>query len=55
MARKNTAVFTKEQLVGSEEFRDQRDLVIAILKDDVPYTKEEASRLLNEFMERTVN
>lgn len=51
----SAAVFTKEQLEASEEFRNQRDLVKAILKDGVPYTKEEATCLLNEFMERTVN
>lgn len=55
MAKKSAAVFTKEQLVGSEDFHDQRDLISAILEDGESYTKEEATRLLNEFMERTVN
>lgn len=55
MAKKRAAVFTKEQLVGSEEFRDQRDLISAILEDGEYYNKEETTRLLNEFMERTVN
>jgi spore coat polysaccharide biosynthesis protein SpsF (cytidylyltransferase family) len=46
--------FTKEQLVASADFRDQRDLVAAVLEDGKSYTKGQAEDLVDRFMKGKV-
>ena len=46
--------FTKEQLVKSKTLNLPRDAVAAILKDGQTYTREEAVRLVTDFLERSV-
>lgn len=41
--------FTKESLVNSKRFRDERDLVSALLKDDVEYTIQEVETMIMEY------
>ena len=47
-------VFTKEQLVKSKTLGVPQDAVAAILKDGQTYTREEAVRLVTDFLERSV-
>lgn len=46
--------FSKEQLVKSQTLGLPRDAVAAILKDGQQYTREQAMRLVTEFLERKV-
>lgn len=46
--------FTKEQLVKSKTLDLPRDAVMAVLKDGGSYTKDQAARLVNDFLERKV-
>lgn len=60
MAVKNGAieadapVFEKKQLAGCQDFREQADLVNALLEDGKLYTKDEARRLVNKFLKGQV-
>ena len=47
-------VYSKEQLVSSKPLGLPRDAVQAILKDGQEYTREQAIRLVTEFLERKV-
>lgn len=47
-------VFSKESLLKSKRFRDQRDLVSAVLEDGAEYTIEEAENLITEYMKGKV-
>ena len=46
--------FTKEQLVKSKAFSQHKDALNAILEAGKTYTKEQAERLVSEFLERKV-
>jgi hypothetical protein len=46
--------FTKEQLVKSKAFSQHKDTLNAILEAGKTYTKEQAERLVSEFLERKV-
>lgn len=46
--------FSKEQLVNSKTLGLSKDVVSAILKDGQHYTREQAIRLVTEFLERKV-
>ena len=46
--------FTKEQLVRSKTLGLPRDAVAAVLKDGEVYTKDQAVRLVRDFLERKV-
>ena len=47
-------VFTKEQLVKSKTLGVPQDAVAAILEDGKVYTKDQAVRLVTDFLERKV-
>lgn len=47
-------VFSKEQLVNSKTLGLPKDAVKAILKDDRLYTREQAIKIVREFLERKV-
>ena len=46
--------FTKEALMNSRRFRDERDLVSALLKDDVEYSIPEVEGMITEYMKGMV-
>jgi hypothetical protein len=47
-------VFTKDALVNSKKFRNERDLLSAILKDDVEYTISEVEEMIMKYMKGKV-
>ena len=49
-----TPVFEKKQLTACQDFRGREDLVNALLKDGEAYTKDEAHRLIGEYLKGTV-
>ena len=49
------AVYTKEQILGSKKYRNRRDALGVILKDDESYTLENVNSLLETFMKGKVN
>lgn len=46
--------FTKDALVNSKRFRNNRDLVSALLKDDVEYTVSEVETMIAKYMKGKV-
>lgn len=61
MSNKKTAVktatepkFTKEALVNCKRFRTMRDIVSALLKDDVEYTISEVADMIEKYMKGKV-
>ena len=46
--------FTKEALMNSRRFHNERDLVSALLKDDVEYTVPEVEGMIAEYMKGKV-
>jgi hypothetical protein len=46
--------FTKEALMNSRRFRNERDIVSALLKDDVEYTVSEVDSMITEYMKGKV-
>ena len=61
MSNKKTAVkaaaepvFTKEALVNCKRFRNDRDIVSALLKDGVEYTIPEVDDMITKYMKGKV-
>ena len=62
MAKKNVketdetigARYTKDQLIRSEKYRNQRDLLSALLDGKKVYSVEEAEEIMNQFMKGRV-
>ena len=46
--------FAKEALVNSKRFRNERDIVSALLKDGVEYTVSEVEGMITEYMKGKV-
>lgn len=46
--------FTKSQLVSSKRYRDRKDLVNVLLKDNKSYSFDEVDSLIDEFMKGKV-
>ena len=46
--------FTKNALVNALRFRNERDIVSALLKDDVEYTISEVEGMITEYMKGKV-
>ena len=46
--------FTKEALMNSRRFRNERDIVSALLKDGVEYTVLEVDSMITEYMKGKV-
>lgn len=44
--------FTKEQLLKSQKYRHQRDLLSALLEDNKRYSVAEVNKKIKEFLER---
>ena len=47
--------FTKQQIVNSKRFKDNVDLLNALLKDDKLYTLEEVNKTIEDFRKGKVN
>ena len=47
--------FTKASLVNSKRFRNERDIVSALLKNDVEYTVSEVDAMIAKYMKGKVN
>ncbi len=47
-------IFTKEQLLNSERFREKRDLARAVLADGKKYSAEEAEKIIDKFLKGSV-
>lgn len=47
-------MFTKEALVNSKRFRDERDIVSALLENDGKYTISEVETMITEYMKGKV-
>lgn len=52
--QKKAAVFTKEQLLSSQRYKNKRDVLNALLFDTKTYTQKEADRLIERFMKGKV-
>lgn len=50
MAKKEKEfAFTKEQILNSNTFREYRDLLSVVLKDDKTYSKEQVNKEIKKF------
>ncbi len=47
--------FTKESLLNAKRFRDQRDLVSALLEDGEEYTVSEVEEMITNYLKGKVN
>lgn len=47
-------VYTKDELKEAERFKYRRDVIEALLKDNVYYSVEEAEEIIEDFMEGCV-
>lgn len=46
--------FSKESLLKSERYKNHRDVLNALLKDDAVYTLEKVDNLINSFLKKEV-
>lgn len=46
--------YTKDQLIRSEKYRNQRDLISALFDDRKVYSATEAEEIMNQFMKGKV-
>lgn len=46
--------FTKDELMGSRQFSERKDLVAALLEDGRTYTKNEAESLISAYLKKEV-
>jgi len=52
--KKAVASFTKAQIYNSKRFREEKDLIMAILENDKSYTIEEVDCLIKEYKGKAV-
>ncbi len=52
--QKQEAVFSKEQLVKSEKYKQYRDILASQLDDAVSYTVSQADKVINDFLKKGV-
>ncbi|MBQ7232808.1 MAG: hypothetical protein IJX07_06285 [Bacillales bacterium] len=53
--KKSEAVFTKEQILKSNQFKDRQDALSVSLEDGKTYTIKQVESVLKKFMARKVN
>ena len=53
-AKKNTAKFSKEQLISSSKYGNRKDALSVLLDSKKMYSHEEVEKKLKEFYERKV-
>lgn len=47
--------YSKEQIIKSNLFKENRDLINALLKDEEKYTKLEIEKLIKDYQRKKVN
>lgn len=52
---KEVDVFYKDQLISSNLFRNNKDILSVLIEDDEQISIEEAHKRIDEFMKRKVN
>lgn len=50
----NENKFSKEQILKSEKYKDKRDLINALLKEDKRYSLSDVDKLIDDFMKGKV-
>ncbi|HJA40805.1 MAG TPA: hypothetical protein H9667_04675 [Firmicutes bacterium] len=53
--KQSEAVFTKEQILKSNQFKDRQDALSVSLEDGKTYTIKQVESVLKKFMARKVN
>lgn len=51
----DVVIFTKEQIVSAERYKDNKDVVNVVVKAGQSYTLEEVDELIEKFMKEKVN
>lgn len=51
---KTKPAYTKQQYLAGESYKEQRDLIAALLEDDKSYTKAEVKKLIDQYMKKEV-
>jgi hypothetical protein len=46
--------FSKEQLLESQKYKDERDLINALLKEDKKYSLSDVDKIIDDFMKGKV-
>lgn len=46
--------FSKEQMLKSEKYKDEKDLINALLKEDNKYSLSDVDKLIDDFMKGKV-
>ena len=46
------SAFTKEQILKSDTFREHRDVLAVVLKDNRTYTKEQVQKAIDKFFRK---
>ena len=54
MAEKKKPRFTKQQIVKSARYKDQPDLVNALLQADQEYTLDQVDKIITEYLNKEV-
>ena len=52
--KETKTLFSKEQLLSSERFRNRRDILNALLKDGESYSFEDADSKINQYLKGKV-
>ena len=51
----NELKFTKSQIVNSKKYSIRRDLINAVLDENILYSLDEVDNLINKFLKKEVN
>nr|DAI73272.1 MAG TPA: hypothetical protein [Caudoviricetes sp.] len=54
-AKKDSAVYSKSQILKSDKFSNHYDVLNVVLDDDKTYTLEEVLKIANDFLAKPVN
>lgn len=54
-AKKDSAVYSKSQILKSDKFSNHYDVLNVVLDDDKKYTLEEVLKIANDFLAKPVN
>lgn len=54
-AKKDSAVYSKSQILKSDKFSNHYDVLNVVLNDDKNYTLEEVLKIANDFLAKPVN
>lgn len=51
---KQELIFTKEQLILSDKYKQNKDIIASLLQDNKNYTLQQVDNIIKEFMKRSV-